>query len=88
MSDSLLLSIVKALAEADGTEPTDLGYTLEAHIDTDALAGLAAHETTSWMLTFEVPDHVVTVRGDGCILVDGHEEGTWERSHNTSASHS
>ncbi len=81
MTDSVSLSIVEALADAEGVEAGDLGYTLEAHIDTDALAQLASHGSASWTLSFEVPDHEVTVESDGRILVDGQERSTWTRSH-------
>ena len=27
--------------------------------------------TSTWTLSFEVPDHSVTVTGDGVVLVDG-----------------
>jgi len=80
MTDSVSLSIVEALADAEGVEPGDLDYTLEAHIDTDALAQLASHSSASWTLSFEVPDHEVTVEGDGRVLVDGYEKATWARS--------
>lgn len=81
MSDSISLSIVKALARTENVEPEGLDYTLEACIDTDVMAQLAAHETASWTLSFQVPDHEVTVRSDGLILVDGRHEETWDKPH-------
>lgn len=77
MTDSVSFAVVEALADAENVEPRDLDDTLEAHIDTDALAQLAAHETAVWTLSFEAFDHAVTVSSDELILIDGHKKGTW-----------
>lgn len=62
--------IVAAIAQAEDTDKTALGYTLYEHVDADAIKSLAASDHTEWTLTFQVPEHTVTVHGDGRILVD------------------
>lgn len=62
--------VVEAIAETEGTQPHDLEYSLYNHIETEALLTLMASDYTDWELTFQVPDHTVTVRGNGQILVD------------------
>jgi len=66
----ILSAVVEAIAEADGCSPHDLGYSLYDYVEADALVLLAASERIDWQLTFEVPDHDVTVCGNGQILVD------------------
>mgnify|MGYP000227023407 CR=1 FL=1 len=67
----VVVAVAQALAHADKQSTVDLGYTLHEHVDTDALRALAARPDTTWELTFEVPDHEVTVTSDGIISVDG-----------------
>ncbi|MXR51020.1 hypothetical protein GRX03_05290 [Halovenus sp. WSH3] len=66
----VLTAVVGAIAEAEDCSPQALSYSLAEYVETGALATLAASEHTEWELTFEVPDHTVTVRGDGAVLVD------------------
>lgn len=66
----ILSAVVEAIAEADGCSPHNLDYSLYDYIEADALVLLAASAQTDWQLTFEVPDHAVTVHGNGQILVD------------------
>jgi hypothetical protein len=35
-----------------------------------AIEQLASHGTGSWTLSFELPDHTVTITSDGVVLVD------------------
>lgn len=69
--DDVVRGLLEALAATEGCEPVELDYALQDHIDVDALDALLAHPTGSWTLSFEVPDHSVTVTGDGVVLVDG-----------------
>ena len=66
----ILTTVVEAIAEAEECAPHDIGYTLYDHIETGALLTLVTAEQDDWELTFEVPDHTVTVHGDGRIVVD------------------
>lgn len=68
---------IEALADAKGIEPEKLEITLHEHIDLDAIELLATHETASWTLSFELPNHNVTVTSDGLILVDGGRHAAW-----------
>lgn len=66
--------IIRAIADAKDTDPMALDLALENWIDTDAIQALQRHDTTDWVLRFEIPDHSVTVTGDNEILVDGRKE--------------
>jgi regulator of RNase E activity RraB len=77
MNGSLTTEIVNAVAETEGVQPQDLDYTLQHHIDMDALEQLADRSSTPWTLSFELPDHSVTVTSDGTILVDNRQTKTW-----------
>lgn len=68
---NLPLEIVDALATTEHSAPQELAYSLHEYVDTDALRALATMEQTDWKLTFQVPDHQVTVTGEGRIHVDG-----------------
>lgn len=63
--------IVRAIAEAESVEPDELEFSLENHVSTDAIRGLASHQNDSWRLQFETPNHVVEVTGNEQVLVDG-----------------
>jgi hypothetical protein len=69
--------IVDAIASATNVEPGELDIVLANHIDPDALNLLAEHEYSTWTVTFELPDHEVTVTSEGGILVDGRQENDW-----------
>jgi hypothetical protein len=77
MSHSPTVEIVEAIADAKSVDPDELNTPLQASIDTDAIESLAAHDTASWTLSFELPNHNVTVTSDGLILVDGVREQIW-----------
>ena len=63
--------LVRAVAQADGVEPTELDVRLQDYIDVDAIERLVAHDSSSWSLSFELSDHDVTITGSGVILIDG-----------------
>ncbi|NUE03588.1 hypothetical protein HUB97_13955 [Halorubraceae archaeon YAN] len=77
MEQSPVPDIVEAIAEAKETEPSKLNLALYEYIDPEAIHRLASHGTASWTLTFELPEHEVTVTSDGGIFVDGTQEGLW-----------
>ncbi len=71
--DSFALSLVRALAAAKGTEPTDLSVNLYEHVEVDALEQLARHaretEGVTWRLEFAVGERVITASSDGWVEV-------------------
>jgi hypothetical protein len=77
MSQSPVVEIVEAIADAKGIDPDEFDTPLQEFIDTDAIQLLATHDTASWTLSFELPNHNVTVTSDGLILVDGAREEMW-----------
>ncbi|WP_209452121.1 HalOD1 output domain-containing protein [Halosimplex halophilum] len=77
-TDDIALNIVRAIAAVEGVNPHELDYSLHEHVSTDAVRSLAAMDHDDWELTFEVPDHTVTVDGRGAIGVDGELIGRSE----------
>jgi len=69
MEQSTVVDLVEAIADAEDTEPTNLDYRLQEHIPVGAIERLTKHETASWTLSFDIPDHEVTVTSDGSIFV-------------------
>lgn len=67
----VLLSVVEAVAEAEGVEVHELEYALHDHVYTGAIRGLLEGSYDGWELTFRVPDHEVIVRAGGEVYVDG-----------------
>ena len=63
--------IRRALAAAEGKEPDELTVTLQEHVDADAIRLLAEHDSRSWSLMFELPEHTIEVAGEGSVVVDG-----------------
>ena len=80
MDGSPCAAIAQAVADAEGVDPTDLEYALQDYVEVDGIRHLANHEDSRWTLTFEVPDHEVTVTNDGLVLVDGERETAWKSS--------
>jgi hypothetical protein len=70
MEKSTVVDLVETLADAEDTEPTNLDYKLQEHIPVGAIERLTKHENASWTLSFEVPDHEVTVTSEGSIFVN------------------
>jgi hypothetical protein len=62
--------IVAAIADAEGVERSQLDYRLYDYVDPDAIEQLASGPQNSWTLTFDVPNHEVTVTDTGRIVVD------------------
>lgn len=67
---TLLYGIIEAVADAKGKEPVELDLVLADHISTEAIRRLDEHESESWTMQFELPNHTVAVVGDGTIHVD------------------
>jgi hypothetical protein len=70
MGESVTADIVEAIAEEKGGDPTELGFSLQDHVDTDALRLLMNHHSSSWTLSFNVESHKVIVSGDGSVNVE------------------
>lgn len=70
MNNNLATAVLHALAHVEDISPTQLDYTLYHYIEIDALQGLEAHENATWELTFEVPNHEITVTSDDEIIID------------------
>lgn len=69
--DDVVREIVTAVAAADGVAPAEVDYVLQDHIDVEAIDALLTHPESTWTLSFDVPDHTVTITDDGVVLVDG-----------------
>lgn len=70
MGESVTADVVEAIAEEEGDDPTELDFSLQDHVDTDALRLLMNHHSSSWTLSFEVERYNVVVTGDGSVNVD------------------
>lgn len=67
----ICVDVINAVAEVEGTAPSDLDFELHTHVHTDALELLSGNGRGPWELSFEVPGHEVTVRADRTVAVDG-----------------
>lgn len=76
MKQTLLERVISAIADAKNVEADALEITLESHVSTDAIRALETHDSSSWRLEFETPDHVVTITESQEILVDGKTKHT------------
>jgi hypothetical protein len=74
MDRSLVVEIVNTVAEAKGVNPQELGYSLEEHVDTEALQLLADNSSSTWKLTFTLPAYEVTVTSEGVVRVEERQE--------------
>ncbi len=75
MGGGLTLKIIRAVADERDVEPSALRFALNDHIDPEAIEQLVDHERGSWVLSFELPDCIVTVASDGTVSVDDDETG-------------
>jgi hypothetical protein len=69
-SEPISTLLIKAIAEHEGVDPTDLEVRLHDAIDTDALDLLDSHSGSEWQIRFTVGGHVVTVDHERTISVD------------------
>lgn len=81
MGDSVVIGVTEAISEVKNIEPINLDLALENHVDVDALQQLARHDSRSWAVSFETPNHLVTVSGSGWVSVDNERILRWD-SHN------
>lgn len=77
MSSTPVVTVVEAVADAKGVDPSELDISLDDHIEPEAITRLADHDDASWTLSFELPEHNVTVTSDGLVLVDGARQEVW-----------
>ena len=77
MTDELALAVAEAVADANDTDPRDSDFVLGDHVDPGVFHLLAASCDSTWTFSFEVPNHSVTVKSDGEVLVDGDPERNW-----------
>lgn len=69
MGKSVTVDIVEALAETAGDDPTELDFSLQNYVDTDALQLMMDHPSSNWKLSFEVERYEVVVTGEGAVEV-------------------
>ncbi|MBX0324407.1 hypothetical protein EGH21_15365 [Halomicroarcula sp. F13] len=77
MTTTSVGDVLAAIAKAEDVEPDDLELVLENYVACDAISTLTKHGDGDWQLSFEVPDHEVTLTSDGDITVDGTVEHHW-----------
>lgn len=64
MTKSVTTDIVQAVAEAKGTDATTVDFLLSDYVDCDALDTLMDSPTSSVTVSFDLPEHTVTVSSD------------------------
>lgn len=69
MKQTLLERVINAIADAKGVEADALEIPLERHISTEAIRALETHDSRSWQLEFETPDHIVEITNSNEITV-------------------
>lgn len=76
MQQTLLERVISAIADAKGVEAEALEVPLEHHVSTEAIRALESHDSSSWQLEFETPDHVVQITERNEIVVDNKTKRT------------
>lgn len=76
MKQTLLERVINAIADAKGVEADELEIPLENHVSTEAIQALETHDSSSWGLEFETPDHVVQITEGNDIIVDNKPKPT------------
>ena len=71
--EPICVTIVRAIADAEDRCPSSVDFILHDHVNTDTLEKLSKDEREDWEFRFTVPDHEVSLNGDGTILVDGEK---------------
>ena len=77
MTEEVETKIVRAVADAKGTDPMNLESPLYEYIDFGAIRQLAERRDTSWTLSFELPEVEVVVTSDGVVEVDEIRQRLW-----------
>ncbi len=67
------MAVIEALATARGVDPLDLTFNLYEWVDADVLDSFASITNDQWQFEFVVDEHLVTLRGDGTVRIDGHD---------------
>lgn len=67
----VLDQVIESIADVEGVEPIHLDISLQTYVAMDAIQELANHESDTWRLQFETPNHLVEVTGHDEIFVDG-----------------
>ena len=75
--EALTSSIIESIADHKDVDPDELNVRLADYIDLDAVEQLARHSSSTWRLQFELPEHSVSVKSDGGVLVDGQLKQNW-----------
>lgn len=76
MDWSLLERVIAAIADAKNVEADDLEVPLENHVSTEAIRALETHDSSSWQLEFEIPNHVVTITQRKEVIVESGPKRT------------
>lgn len=71
MNKTVVEQIIEGVAAEKEMEPENLRFDLQEYVCTDAIRALANHKSNSWWLQIETPEHVVEVRGNETVFVDG-----------------
>lgn len=74
-NDSISLSVIEALSDATGSDPTEL-EPLYHVIDPEALDRLFQDSSGDARVQFTYDGHAVEVRSDGCVVIDGSVHGS------------
>lgn len=69
-TESVLSDIIRAVAASKNVDPTELDYQLYDYIELDAIEQLVDHGSSTWSLSFRLPDQIVFVRCDQEVTVE------------------
>ena len=75
--EELPAAVLREVADAKGVTVDELELVLYNHLDPDILDRLNAHDGTSWIFSFELPEHTVTVTSDGRIHINDKQQQFW-----------
>lgn len=71
MSESLTVEVANALAEAESTKPSQLPYTINEYIDTEALQRFSTNSEVDWVLRASVRGHELKVENGTVTVREG-----------------
>ena len=67
---SVSTAVIEAIADAESVEPTELDLTLYEAVDVDALERLCRDGDESLVLSFEIDDYRIRIRGSNSVVVE------------------
>lgn len=67
------VQIVETIAEQVGRDPTEVDFTLNDHVNPDALDSLLETRSEGLVVEFTIDNKVVTVTNDGTIEITDEE---------------